>query len=155
MEFSVRDLLDRRGEPDGSGGLFHLAAEITGQAVELRGSEFLDVAGGELGLHFLELLSEVVESLGDGAEPFIGKSFQFDGPEVLDLELMFAAPSNEGGPGDIQLGGEPREGPTLRAELDKPLDRFFVVHLTFRGLLVPFQMAGAELGRSGAEQSVF
>ena len=72
----------------------------------------LDVAAG---LDFLELLSEAVEPLGNRAEPLIGHGLQFDGPQVLDLELVFAAPFNERGLGDIQLGGEPRKGPALRA----------------------------------------
>jgi hypothetical protein len=33
--FVVGDLPNRRGEPDGAGGLFHLAAEMAGQRVEL------------------------------------------------------------------------------------------------------------------------
>ena len=109
--------------------MFHLAAEIAGQRVELGPAELLDVAARELGLDFLELFSEVVEPLGNRAEPLIGHGLQFDGPQVLDLELVFAAPFNKRGLGDVQLGGRPRKGSALRAEFHKPLDGLVVVHL--------------------------
>jgi hypothetical protein len=77
----------------------------------------------------VEVLSERVDPVRDGGKPLIGQGFQFDRAEVLDLELVFAAPVNKGGLGDIKLGSDLGEGPPLRAEFDKPLDSFFVVHL--------------------------
>src|SRR5512133_3089926 len=123
--------------------------------MELRRAEVLDVAAGELGLHFLELFSEVVEPLGDRADPLIGHGLQFDGPQVLDLELIFAAPFNERRLGDVQLGGEPRKGPALGAEFDKPLDRFLVVHLTLPGYASSVRTTAVLTRRSASGRTVF
>ena len=63
------------------------------------------------------------------SEPLVGQCLHFDGPKVLDLKLMFPAPPDEGGFGDIQLGHEPGVGPPLGAEFDETLNGFLVVHI--------------------------
>jgi hypothetical protein len=51
----------------------------------------------------------------------------------LDLELELAAPVDEGGLGDVQLGHEPGIGPALGPEFDELLNRFLIFHVPFRG----------------------
>ncbi len=96
--------------------------------IELKGRERLEIAGGELGFDLVELFAEGIDPFGNGGEPFIGQGLQLDRAEVLDLELVLAAPVDEGGLGDVQLGSDSSEGPPLRAEFDKPLDNLVVVH---------------------------
>jgi len=128
MVFVVGDCIDRDGERWGAGGLLDLAAQPASDCKELRGGEVLDIASGEFGFDFLELLAEAVEAVGEGGEPFIGEGLKFDGAKVLDLELVFAAPGNQSGFGDVEFGGNSGKGPTLRAELDKALNSLFGVH---------------------------
>lgn len=40
--------------------------------------------------------------------------------------MVFAAPADESAFGDIQFGGDPREGPILGAEKDETFDDFVV-----------------------------
>jgi hypothetical protein len=80
--------------------LLDLPAQLASDGIELRRGELLDIAGGEFGLNFVEVLSERVDPVRDGGKPLIGQGFQFDRAEVLDLELVFAAPVNKGGLGE-------------------------------------------------------
>ena len=54
---------------------------------------------------------EQTRQLTEIHEPLIGQGLQFDSAKVLDLELVFAAPINQGRLGDIKLGSNPGEGP--------------------------------------------
>jgi hypothetical protein len=48
---------------------------------------------------------------------------------AIDSVLVLAAPSDEGGLGDIELGGNIGEDPALNAEFDEALNSFIVVHI--------------------------
>src|SRR6516225_1491213 len=106
MELVTGDFGDGTGEADRAGGLLELAAQFLSQAVELCGGEVFDFPAGEFGFDLLELLAESADVVGDRGEPLTGECLEFDGPQVLDLELELAAPVDEGGLGDIQLGHE-------------------------------------------------
>ena len=71
------------------------------------------VARGQLGLDLAQLFPQRVDALGGGSQPFLPQSLQFDGLEVLNLELVLAAPGNEGGLGDVEFGDQARIGPAL------------------------------------------
>ena len=133
MELVTGDFGDGAGEADRARGLLELAAQLASQAVELCGGEVFDFPAGEFGFDFLELLAEPVDVVGDRGEPFSGQGLEFDGAQVLDLELELAAPVNEGGLGDIQLGHKPGIGPALGPEFDELLNRFLIFHVAFRG----------------------
>ena len=107
MEFVTGDFGDGAGEADRARGLLELAAQFLSQAVELCGGEVFNFPAGEFGLNLLELLAEPIDVVGDRREPFSGEGLEFDRAQILDLELKLAAPVDEGGLGDIQLGHEP------------------------------------------------
>jgi hypothetical protein len=132
VEFVTGDFGDGAGEADRARGLLELAAQLASQAVELCGGEVFHFPAGELGFDLLELVTQPVDAVGDRREPFSGEGFEFDRPQVLDLELELAAPVNEGGLGDIQLGHKPGIGPALGPEFDELLNRFLIFHVTFR-----------------------
>lgn len=59
---------------------------------------------------------------------------ELNGAKVLDLKLVFTAPGNECGFGDVEFGSDFSKRPALGAELDKALNCLFVVHNgVFRG----------------------
>ncbi len=144
--FVSGNLGDGAGELHRAGGLLDLAAQAARHGIEVRGGEVGNIAGGNFRFDFSELRAERADPVGHGGEPLVGQSFQLDGPEVLDLELMFAAPRDEGGLGDIQLGHEAGEGPSLGAEFDESLNGILIFHsgmnLDHGVILVVVAMAG-------------
>ncbi len=127
----------------------NLTAEIAGHGVELGSGEGFEIASGKLGLDGAESFPEEIDPFGNRGEPLIGQGLEFDGAEVLDVELVLAAPVNERGVGDAQLGCDSSEGPPLRAEFHKPLDSLLIVHLwSFRDQ-VRSRQAAADLYRRG------
>ena len=86
------------------------------------------VTPGDLGFDAAELFAQRVDAVGDGSEPLFLEGFQFDGLEVEDLELVFAAPGNEGGLGDVEFGHQARISPAAGAQFYEALDGLFVVH---------------------------
>jgi hypothetical protein len=127
--FIRRDLVHRGAESGGSGGLGDLAAQAASQRVELGRGEVGNVPLADGGLDLAELLAERVNAVGDGVEPFLAQRLKFDGGEVVDLELMFATPGDEGGLGDVEVGHEARIGPALGAEFDETIYGLLFVHI--------------------------
>ena len=128
MVFVGGDFIHGHGEASGAGGLFDLAAQAARQRIELQGGEGAHVPSAQLRLDFTKLIAQAVDAVGDGSQPFFAEGFQFDGLEVLDLELMFPAPGNQGGLGDAKFSHEPGIAPALGAEFDKTLNGTVVVH---------------------------
>jgi len=128
MVFVGWDFIDGNSEAGRAGGLFNLAAQTAGQRVELRGGQFAHVPLSERRLDPAELLAQRIDPVSGGSQPFFTEGFQFNGLEVLNLELVFPAPGNERGLGDIEFGHEARVAPALGAQFDEALDGFVVVH---------------------------
>ena len=128
MVFIGGDFIHRHGEAGRAGGLFNLSAQTAGQRVELRGGQFAHVPLSERRLDPAKLLAQRIDPVGGGSQPFFTEGFQFDGLEVLNLELVLAAPGNERGFGDVEFGDEARIAPALRAQFDETLDGVIVVH---------------------------
>ena len=105
-----------------------LGAKLGGETVQPRGGDFLQIA-------FLDFLFDPLELPGEGlltlvalTEDALGEGLGFGGTEVGDLELMLAAPLDEGGLGDFEFDRKAVEAPSLRAHEDEARDGFLVVH---------------------------
>ncbi len=133
MIFGVGDFPDGGGELQRPGGVLDLAPELAGLREQLRRGQFSEIAAGQFGFHLLQLGAEGVDTGGDGSEPFFAQDLEFNRLEVLDLELVLATPSDEGGLGDVEFRHEAGKGPALRAEFDKTLDGLVVVHTVLFG----------------------
>ncbi len=46
----------------------------------------------------------------------------------MEFHPIGSAAADEGGPGDLEFGGNPMEGPTLSAETNEAGDGFLVIH---------------------------
>ena len=128
MVFVGGDFGDGVGELDCAGGLLDLAAQMAGQGEELSRGQVRRVTPGDLGFDAAELFAQRVDAVGDGGQLFFAEGFHFDGLEILNLELVFAAPGNESGLGDVEFGHQPCIGPAAGAQFDKALDGIVVVH---------------------------
>jgi len=128
MIFVGGDFIDWNRETGGAGGVFNLPPQTAGQRMELRGGEFANVPLSERRFDPAELFAQRIDTVRGGSQPFLTEGFQFDGLEVLDLELVLAAPGNERGFGDVEFGHEARVAPALGAQFDESLDGFVVVH---------------------------
>jgi hypothetical protein len=129
--FIAGDIFDGGREFENAGFAADLAPEGLGEDKELVCGQLSEVTGGELGFYFLELLAKVLHAAFAGGEPFFLELLDVDGALVLDFELKFAAPLDEGGFGDVQLLGNPREAAAFRAKEDESLLGLDVVHRTF------------------------
>jgi hypothetical protein len=87
-----------------------------------------EVAFGELGFDFLELLSQGGDASFAGGEPLFMQGLDVDGAVVLDFKLKFAAPVDEGGFGDFEFVGDAGKAPAFGAEADEALLSFDVIH---------------------------
>ena len=74
------------------------------------------------------MFAKGVDAVGGGREPLLAQRFEFDGMEVLDLELMLAAPGDERGFGDVEFDHEPGVRPALGTEFDEALDSLWRMH---------------------------
>ena len=128
MIFVGGDFIDGNGEAGGAGGLSNLVAQTASQRVELRGGEFAHVPLSERRLDPAELFAQRIDPVSRGSQPFFTEGLQFDGLEVLDLELVFTAPGNERGFGDVELGHEAGIAPALGAQFNETLNGLFFVH---------------------------
>jgi len=128
MIFTGRDILDENGEFGGGGGLPNFTAQATSQGVELRGGQFARVALRQLGLDAAQLFPQRIDAIGGGRQPFFTEGFEFNRLEVLNQDLVFAAPVNEGRLAHLEFGFEPGIAPALGAQRDKALNRLIVVH---------------------------
>src|SRR5215203_178474 len=63
-----------------------------------------------------------------GGDQFFEELLPLDGAEVLDEVLVFAAPGNERGLGDIEFGGNLAENAALHAKFNESLNDRFVFH---------------------------
>jgi len=131
MLFLGGDIVQRNGELERTGGLLDLALEVSSGGHQLRCAERRDVALFQLALNAAKLFAESVHAVGSGGEPLFAERFEFDGVQVLDLELVFAAPGDERGFGDIEFNHEPGVGPALGSELYEFVDNFLILHCAF------------------------
>ena len=125
------DVVERSTELQRPGGLLDLTAEVASGGQELWRAKSGQVPTGQLGFDAKQLLTPCTDPSGDRGEPFVGEGLQLHGFEVLDLELMFAAPGDERGLRDVDFGHEPLIGPTLGAQLDEALNCFLIFHNYF------------------------
>jgi len=128
VEFFFGNLGDRCGELHWTGFTFDLASEGFGESKELASWQRSEVAFGQLGFHFLELLSQGRDAVFARGQPFFVQGFDVDGAVVLDLELKFAAPVDEGGFGDLEFVRDAGEAPTFGSEMNEALLGFDVIH---------------------------
>ena len=131
--FRRRNLIYRDGESRRSRGRFNLPAQAPGKGVKLRRGEVAHAPLLELGLDPAQLFAQRVDAVGHGGQPFFAQGLQLDGLQVLDRELVFTAPRNQGGLGDIELGQEARIAPALGAQFNEPLNSGIVVHIVLSG----------------------
>jgi len=123
MKLRGRNFVHGNAELERAGGLLNLATQMAGGAHELRRGQLCEIAGGEFGFDPAQLFADGIDMFGGGSEPLGAQRFQLDDMEVLDLELVLAAPVDEGGFGDIEFGRDPRESPALDAtEFDETTD---------------------------------
>lgn len=106
-------------ELDGAGLVAHLAFEAGDVMSKLSGGKSGEVAFGELGFRGLELGAQLVETGFQGGQVLVEELLLVDGQEVGDLVLVFAAPLDEGGLGDLEFFGNAIEGAAFDAELNK------------------------------------
>jgi len=131
MVFISGDFINGQGEAGRgrrAGGLLNLPAKAAGQGMKLRGGQFAHIALGERVFDLAQLFAQNLGPIADRTEPLFTERFQFDDPEVLDRELVFAAPRDKGGLGHIQFGYEARITPALSAQFDETLNGIVVVH---------------------------
>ena len=128
MEFGGRNFVYWNAELERAGGLLDLATEVSGSAHELRRGQFCEIAGGELGFDTAQLFTHSIDMFRCRGEPLCAHRFELDSVKVLDLELVLAAPVDEGGFGDVEFGLQARIGPTAGAEFDKTTDGLWCVH---------------------------
>ena len=133
MVFIGGDFIDGQGEDGRAGGLPDLPAEAAGQDMKLRGGQLTHIALAERVFDLAQLFAQHLDPIADRTEPLFTKRLQFDGLEVLDGELVFAAPRDEGGLDHIQFGYEARIAPALSAQFDETLNSIFVVHTILSG----------------------
>ena len=86
--------------------------ERGGDAVQARGGDFLEVAFFNFLLNPFELAGQDLPAFVALAEDAFGEALGLGGAEVGDLELMLAAPLDEGGLGDIDFDGDAVEAPS-------------------------------------------
>jgi len=122
------DVVERNGELERAGGLLNLALEVSRRGHQLRRAERREVALFQLALNAAKLFAESVYAVGGGREPLFAQRFEFDGMEVLDLELVFAAPGDERGFSDVEFNHEPGIGPALGTEFNETLDSLWRMH---------------------------
>lgn len=103
-------------------------AQLGRDGVEARSGNFLQVAGGDFRLETFELCGERLPALVAFAKNAIGKGLGFRGTEVLNLELVLAAPLDEGGLGDLKFDRDAVEAPSLRTQEDETGNGFLVGH---------------------------
>jgi len=128
LEFIHGDLGDRCGELHWTGFTFDLAPEKFGQGKQLVRRQGSEVALGQLGFHFLELLSQGSDAGFAGGKPLFVQGFDVDGAVVLDVELKFAAPGDEGRFGELEFVGDAGEAPAFGAEMNEALLGLDVIH---------------------------
>src|SRR6185295_663508 len=63
-----------------------------------------------------------------GAEGAVQAVVEHQGATIADFKPEFAAPLGECAFGDAEFGGDANEAPALRAELDKLLNCFLILH---------------------------
>ena len=126
--FFVGDVAQGGGEPEGGGFTSDLGAECGSEGDEAGGGNVGQVALGEFVLDAAQAAAELFPSGLAGGEVFFGDGLEFDGLEVLDLECVLAAPTNERWLGNFDRLGDAVEGPALGPEGDEFTDGFLVVH---------------------------
>ncbi len=129
MLFLGGNVVERNRELQWTGGLLDLALDVPRGGNQLRSGKRGQVAPGKFSFEAAKLFTENIDAVGSGREPLLAQRFEFDGMEVLDLELMFAAPGNECGFGDIEFDHEPGVGPALGTEFDETLDSLWRMHI--------------------------
>ncbi len=122
------EVLGEGGEAQGATLAADLGAQGGSQGHEPSGGDLGEVAAGQLLFQASEVGGEAGPALFAGSETALGQGLGFDGPEVLDGELVVAAPGDEGGLGDAELLGDAGEGESLSPQLDELLDGVFIFH---------------------------
>ena len=89
------------GEMDMASLPFNFGPELSGDGVEAGGGDFLQIAPGDFLLEALELGGEHPPAFMPLTEDDFGQGLGFGGAEIGNLELMLAAPLDEGGLGDV------------------------------------------------------
>ena len=115
-------------EMQGPGCLLDLVPQTPNRRHELRRAQGREVALFQLTLQAVKLLPERFDAVVGGREPLFPQRFQFDGVKVLNLELMFSAPVDERGSGDVEFDHQAGVSPALDAELDETLDNLWCMH---------------------------
>ena len=128
--FVSGDVVERNSELERAGGLLNLALKISRRGHQLRRAERREVALFQLPLNTAKLFAESINAVGGACEPLLTERFEFDSMEVLDLELVFAAPGDERGFSDVEFDHEPGVSPALGTELDELIDYFLILHKT-------------------------
>ena len=123
------DVVERNGELERAGGLLNLALEVSRRRHQLRRAERREVALFQLPLNTAKLFAEGINAVGGACEPLLTERFEFDGMEILDLELVFAAPGDERGFSDVEFDHEPGVSPALGTEFDETLDSLWCMHI--------------------------
>ena len=117
-----------------------LAGDLGGQlgrnAVQTGRRDFLQVAGLNLLFQAFKLLPERLPTQVTLTENALGEPFGFGGTQVLDLELVLAAPLDPCGLGELQLHRDAVEASTLWTHHDKAGTGFLVIHRAYVFLVV-------------------
>src|SRR5204862_1932094 len=103
MEFGGRNFIYGNAELDRTGGLLDLATQVAGSAHELRRGQLCEIAGGEFGFDTAQLFAHGIDMVRSGSKPLCAHRFELDRVQVLDLELVLAAPFDEGGLADVEF----------------------------------------------------
>jgi hypothetical protein len=126
--FLAGDVARGGGETDISDLATGLSPEPGGLAKQLGGGNVGQVALSQFILNAAEVAADLLPALLPAGEALFGQSLGFDRPEVLDIELVFAAPLNESGLGDVELSGDFIVAQAVGAQMNKLRDGFLIFH---------------------------
>ena len=101
---------------DGADLLLNFGAEGGGNGVKTGDGDFVESTLLDFVFDAFEVAGQELPPVLAPAEDALGQGLGFGGAEVGDIELMLAAPLDEGGFGDVEFSGNAVEAQTLRAQ---------------------------------------
>ena len=127
-EFFLWDVASGDGKTRLADFVSDFLAQFGRQADEPAGGDGVVGAFGQFVLDALKMFREVFPAFLAVGEAFFRQGLRFDGAEILDFELIGAAPLNESGFRDVDLGGNAGEAPAGGTELNEASNRFLIFH---------------------------
>ena len=107
-----------------------LGTESPGHAEEVFGGQTLELALGQDVFDALQLAGQRTQFRLMGGEDPVLQGLDFKVAKVGNLGAMLTLPFNGSAFGDLEFGGDTREGPAFGAQFDEPVVRFDWMHAT-------------------------